>query len=353
MAANPLSAAALAALLGASLISGCASLRVTSDPPGAETLWSPNGLPPWRPWPPSVWNLGREGAATTTPTTPLADWGSFDDYVFITVAKEGYYPPRPQLASLHPFRRVRLHFTLTETEKHYARRMRDEGLAFYEGQWVDPLALGLVELDGEWMPPAERERRVMTARGLKEFRGQWLTPEEYDVALAAAMRAEGRELHKGRGIRAAQAARERLVDAAMERLKERLLPEALPPKVLGKVEEAGEKAGLELINASGVSTRWLLSGPSSRWVDLAPGDELAPRFVRLEPGRYTVCIFPMGAVKGAPHAAAAAVPASAEELLAPGGDFSGAIILYDQPLSAGFDYSLTYTGPATSSSPAP
>ncbi|MFH0793753.1 MAG: hypothetical protein V2A74_06940, partial [bacterium] len=40
-------------LLALLTLTGCSRVIVTSDPPGATVLYSPNGLAPWKNWPPN------------------------------------------------------------------------------------------------------------------------------------------------------------------------------------------------------------------------------------------------------------------------------------------------------------
>lgn len=365
----------LSGLLGAS---GCARLVVQSNPEGADVLWSPDGLTPWRPWPPLHWmEYNTEpGDDVTTVATPLAQKGPHADYVFVTVRKPGFYPPRPRLVGMSLFKTRRLHFDLAETPEHYAERQREAGLVPYQGQWVDPGKEGLVEYEGEWIPEVERTRRRMTAQGLIEFEGKWIKPHEYNVLYASRQRSKGLVEFKDRWVPPAIQKAEEAIDAAVAAIERVNPPEMFPPKVLGRGE--GTLAGLGLSSGADVPTRWLLSGPASRWIDLPARGQVDPESLRLLPGRYTVTIFMLpsetkaaGAATGretdssldedatrqAGRSALAAQPLPS----APGAfrpppspllpekidALKGLAILLDQPLSSGFQYSLSYTPPGT------
>ncbi len=256
-------------------------------------LWSPDGGAPWRPWPPLGWSekalLPRDQA--TTVTTPLRETGPWGDYVFISVRMPGYYDPRPQLAPLYILKTTRLRFDLQETPEHFAACQRAAGLVPYRGEWVNPQERGLEEFEGEWMLPDEALARRMKAKGYHQLDGRWLAPAEYEAAFSAQQRSRGLVPFKGRWMGPGDAARERLVDEAVASLEAMRPGELQPPKVLGRVEKRTSLAGLSLINPGVAPVRWLISGPSSQWLDLAPGQVVLAPELQLLPGRYTIVVF--------------------------------------------------------------
>lgn len=376
--AAPIAAFCLLGLWGLLGASGCARLVVESNPEGADVLWSPDGLTPWRPWPPLHWMEynAEPGDDVTTITTPLAQKGPHADYVFVTVRKPGYHPPRPRLVGMSLLKTRRLRFDLAETPEHYAERQREAGLVPYQGQWVDPEKEGLVEYEGEWIPEVERTRRRMTAQGLIEFEGKWIKPHEYNVLYASRQRSKGLVEFKDRWVPPAIQRAEEAIDAAVATLEKANPPEMFPPKVLGRGE--GTLAGLGLSSGADVPTRWLLSGPASRWIDLPALGQVDPGSLNLIPGRYTISIFMLssetdtvGTATGpeanrylavdATRPAGRPAPAAQPLPSAPGAfrpppspllpdridALKGLVILLDQPLSSGFQYSLSYTPPGT------
>jgi hypothetical protein len=329
-------------LLGA----GCARLAVESDPSGADVLWSPNGLSPWRAWPPQHWAIGEPDTGTT-PTTPLRDSGPAGEYLFVTVDKPGYYRPRPRLAGLRRFRTVPLEFELKETPEHFADRQLAAGLVPYRGEWVAPEAFGLVEYQGEWMPEAERVARINREKGLVEFEGKWVTRETYESLYAERQRERGLVEYKSRWVTPSQRATEEAIDRAVKQVIESSPPEVVPPRVLGRIE--GSLAQLGLISASPRATRWLVSGPVSRGIDLPPGGSVAPEDFRLIPGRYTLAIFELGETEGKGDTASVhPSPEGEARIWLPANPraLPGLSVLIEQPLSPGFQYSLTYTSPS-------
>jgi len=338
----------VAGLLG----TGCARLQVTSNPQDAFVLWSPDGLKPWRPWPPIHWREFGAGAdAASTPTTPLLERGPHSDYIFVTVDKPGYYPPRPKLVVMRALRTCQLNFDLQETPEHFAERQRTRGLVLYRGQWVDPKEQGLVEYEGVWMPEAERTRRIMTAKGLVDFNGNWVTQEEYDALFAAEQRAKGLVEYKDRWMLPGAKAREESIDQSVAAIVALGPPEMFPPKVLGRVD--GSLAQFGLNSLAPYPTRWVLSGPSSRAVDLPPTGQMNPEDFRLIPGRYTVAVFRVDSAKEEKpiplqvgrRETGGSEPASAAVLPGPVASLKGLMVLAEQPLTSGFEYSLTYTPP--------
>lgn len=348
--------------LGVILLSGCARLVVDSSPTGAEVLWSPDGHPPWRPWPPRQWASDTVSPRDrlSTPTTPLKDTGPYGDFVFITVRKPGYYSPRPMLAGLYLFRSTHLDFVLEETSEHREQTLRDKGLVPYRGEWVSPAEQGLIEYEGRWMSPAEKEHEEMTARGWKRLEGRWMSPEDYAVAYAASQRARGLVEFKNRWIAPEQQREEAAIDQAVESLDGLEVSELSPPKVLG--QRQGDLAGIGLRNATHQPTRWLFSGPSSRWIDMPPGGEISPNDLALVPGRYTLAVFFLD--PGDPPASPAAMlpedlrvpPRTNKEAERPGmhailpehpaATRRNLLMLYNQPVTDGFSYLFSCLPPA-------
>ena len=325
-------------------LAGCARLAVTSDPPGAAVLWSPDGLEPWRPWPPLHWTeYGPSGDQGTTVTTPMSRRGPQGEYLFVRVEKPGYYAPRPRLAGMRALRTCQLDFTLQERPEHFAEQMKEKGLVYFESEWVDPKARGLVEYKGEWMTAGEREKKIKAAEGLVEYEGKWMTPAEYESEFASRQRARGLVEFKSRWVRPEVRAEEETVDQAVTKIRAVGPMEMLPPKVLGRIE--GSLSWLGVMSHANAPTRWLISGPSSRWFDLPPQGQLPSAEVKLIPGRYTIAIFTLPASGVAPSPGKASP--TAELLPAEAGRLTGLMLLVEMPLSSGFQYSLAYTPPAS------
>lgn len=254
-------------------------------------VWSPDGAEPYRPWPPRAWD---ERAAAGSAVTPYVDSGRFGDSVFITVEKEGYRRPQPQLAQLYTFRTPKLRFELEELPETFTKRMQAEGKVFYEGRWVDPRTAGLVLVDGTVLTKAEAFRREQAEKGLVEYEGAWLTPAERDKRLAAARAKEGLVALKGRWVTPEEARHENETDAAIAAIRNNASRETLEvPRSVGRAE--GQLASLQLFNNSPLPVTFRLGGPSSRSIEvpayrsvgLQAHDQLA-----LVPGNYALAVEP-------------------------------------------------------------
>lgn len=272
---------------------GCSRLAVESNPPGAQVVWSPDGVQPYQPWPPGSWELvssNREGV------TPFRSTGGYRDSVFVTVEKEGYRRPMPKLVQLYGFRRESLHFDLQETPDAFAARMREEGRLLYQGEWVDPDEAGVVEYQGVVMTRDEAHRQEQLAQGLVEYDGEWMTPEEADERETERRLAEGYVRFKGRWVTEEVMEEEMRIDEEVASIAEEADYYDLPsPRVVGR--QLITDAQMQLYNSTGQVVRFLFSGPVSREVTLAPyrsrGVRTEDRII-LPPGEYGIAIVPTG-----------------------------------------------------------
>ena len=317
------------ALLAILPLAACTRLTVNSQPSGATVLWSPDGLDDWRPWPPVAWSSQGTGNAET----PLKETGRYGDAVWITVQKDGFYRPLPQVVQLYPLRRENLVFELKETPEALGERMRAEGRVFYGGEWVEPGSVGLVEYEGVWLPETEAFFRSQRAKGLVDYEGQWVTLEERNASFAADQRAKGLELFKDRWVTAEVRGQEEAIDAFVKNLSSQPTILLTPPKVIGRVES--ETAQIQILNATGRPIRFILSGPMSRDYMLKPYEShgiTGTNRIALPAGRYVV--------------AAISQPVDAETLTLPSDIEAPALLpgLSEQPLAAGFQYLFSYDG---------
>lgn len=271
----------------------CSRLRVESDPPGARVVWSPDGLEPYRAWPPNSWELtssSREGI------TPFRSSGSYRDTIFITVEKEGYMRPKPELAQLFGFRGEHFRFELRKTPEAYAAEMREQGMLLYRGEWVDPEEAGVAEFEGVVMPAEEAFRLRQRARGLVEFEGEWMTPEEAEAAETELRTAEGFVRFKDRWVTPEVREMELGIDEEVAAIGEETIYQDLPaPRVIGRALIQG--AQLQLYNSTGQVVRMLFSGPISREYEIGPYRSVGVRSddrIILPAGRYDIAIIPSG-----------------------------------------------------------
>ncbi len=285
----------LTALIGAvtflGLQTGCSRFKVQSDPPGAAILWSPDGMEPWRPWPPRNWDSRAETSENVL-ITPHGEFGIYGDTVFITVEKEGYRRPLPQIAQLYAFRWNSLKFELKELPETFRARMSEEGRVPYMGNWVFPEEYNLVKYNGDWIPSQLAEELEMRSRGLVRYDNQWMTPEERDRAYERDQLARGLVLYKDRWMSPDVRDLELAIDEEVTRISEtRDTRELTAPRFIGR--ESISDARVQLSNNSNVSVRILLSGPMSREYRLEPREsrgDSGQQPIFLLPGRYRIVI---------------------------------------------------------------
>lgn len=280
---------ALGPFLLALVLTGCTRISVVSDPPGAEVLWSRDGVS-FQPWPPAGFWLNDE----TGVETPFATTGKLGDAVFITVQKDGYMRPLPRAAQLYAWRNEKLEFKLNEDPEAYARRMEAEGMVLWKGRWVIPEEYGLEIYDDVVMTTEDAERRRNLEQGLVEYNGEWLTPAERNERFAADMKAEGRILFKDRWVTQEVADAEQDLDDLVASIKEAKFDEDLEaPKMVGTVDHS--EAQLKLANASGMTVQFIFSGAMTRSYTLEPYSSLGAEGMRriiVPPGRYDIVIIP-------------------------------------------------------------
>jgi hypothetical protein len=248
----------------------CTYLVIDSEPPGATILSSTNAVGPWKEW-------RGEGSKSLTPARLL---GIKSTYTFFRVEKEGYFPSRPQLAELYPFRKTALRFDLEQTPEFFAAQQRARGLVFYGGQWVDPRAKGLVQYNGEWMSPEEKFDRAQEAKGFVKYDGKWMTKAEKEVAFARDQAARGLVLYKNRWMSKSDYDRESQIDKKVDEVQKEKTASLMRASITGKL--GGDRARVRVLNGTGEQIICLLSGPSSaqfastayesRSVDLLEGD---------------------------------------------------------------------------------
>lgn len=329
------------AFAAAAAATGCTRMEVTSDPPGAQVVWSPDGMEPFRPWPPRALD-SRSGR---TVATPYSQWGTYPEPVFVTVEKDGYRRPLPRIVELQPrlniFRKQRLAFELAELPETTNARMRAEGKVRYRGEWVDPRPLDLIEVDGEVLPRAEHEARVRAAQGLVSYNGEWMTPAQRDGRYRAEQLAAGLVERNGRWMTPEAAQAEALVDERVRAIASGGgWTDLDAPRVLGNAKTPFSQ--LQLFNNSGVAVEFLLSGPSSVAVPLEPYSGFGVKtedVFEVLPGEYAIAVVPLA------EGAMDTPPTSAASRSSRSGNSPAPTAAYTtMPLADGFKYSFTYVG---------
>ncbi len=276
-----------AGLALAVVFTSCTRLAVDSTPPDARVLWSPTGVDGWRPWPPAAWKENTPSLGDA-PTTPLRTNGTYGDTIWITVEKDGYHRPLPQTAQLYAFRREHLSFDLVETAEARATRLAAEGLVSYQGQWVDPKAYNLVQVDGVWIGHDEAERLENEAKGLVLYNNEWMTPDKRDERERADMEAKGLVFFKDRWVSPEVRAEEQRLDALMDVIANSDHASLSLPRVVGRVD--APDARLEFINESTTDVRFVLSGPQTREIVILAQSKSDTAWSVL-PGRYRIAAF--------------------------------------------------------------
>jgi hypothetical protein len=330
----------LALVLCAVMATGCTRLQVASEPAGAQVLWSASPKGPWQPWPPKPWT-GRASASGEA-LTPLKASGVFGDLVYVTVEKEGYLRPLPRPAELYFGHRESLAFHLVELPEKREARLLAEGLVRYKGEWVDPKAKGLSQVDGEWLPEAEAIVRRNTAAGLVQHEGEWITPAARDEKVLAAKAAQGLLLHKGRWMTAEQRDAEDSVDTTATKIREsKAYPDLPTPRVASSAQRT--LAQLQLSNSTGQVVRFLVSGAVSAEFTLQPYASIGARSadqILVPDGRYDVVVIPTGKDATGRNLAEIAGRLDRQQAVALDTDPQWA----SWPLSAGQQYSFSYSG---------
>lgn len=269
---------------------GCSMVTITSEPQGAEILYSPSGGAPWRPWPPTKAELEtppeQQAAVAKPKTTPEHEITPPEPYYYVRVQKDGYYPVAPQFVDAGLFRRQHLHFDLEP-------RPETLGLVWYNGRWVRPDKEGLVNYLGTWMSAREKFDREQREKGLvyDEEEKRWMTPQEKQKRVAARMQAKGLVHFKGRWLTPQEAQQEQWINDQVLRLAASGTTFALSidrfGALFGSDLHLEAVAGLVIRDASGHPLDVLLSGPESRRLRI----EGRGRKVFLLPiGTYTVAI---------------------------------------------------------------
>jgi len=257
---------------------GCATVSITSDPPGAEIVCSPTGTPPWQPWPPQ---------APKPLTTPARKWVHPDPYYFVRVQQNGYYLTTPTFLDVGLGKRQRVHFQLDPTPELFARRQRERGLVLFEGQWVNPKELNLVEYQGRWMRPAEKFKLEQEAKGLifhKQL-GRWMTRQEMEQIEAEEKQAQGLVRFKSQWVTPVEANLQELIDRQAARLAASTATYELRIDRMGPMFNPG--AELRITDLSGHPLEILLSGPQSRRSRVPPYNTMA---IQTLPGSYTLVV---------------------------------------------------------------
>ncbi len=321
-----------AVAFAAAALASCSTLKVTSQPEGARVVWSPDGSEPWRDRPP------RAFGGKPAPTTPFSASGRYGDAIYVSVEKDGYRRPLPQVAQLYTFRRNKPAFVMDELPDALAERKAREGQVLYLGEWVDPAEKNLVVVDGVAMPRAEAERIEMAAKGLVQWQDRWVLPAERERLYGETMKAEGKTLFKERWVMPEVVELETKWDdkvAAVEASGEYL--DLGAPKVLGRID--APLAQLQIFNNSGLPSTVIFSGPTSRSIDLEPYQSWgiqSGETMYVAGGRYNVAMIRRATDLGASAPESSATRASRSTVLT-----ADRPAFTSQPLAGGFQYSFT------------
>ncbi|MCX8037014.1 MAG: hypothetical protein N3D11_08200 [Candidatus Sumerlaeia bacterium] len=268
----------LVLLAGALACSSCAVVSVTSDPAGAEIVYSRTGTGPWQPWPP------ESGQPAQTPATRSV---RADPFYFIRVQKEGYHPVTPVFVDAGPMKRQHVHFQLEPTRQMFEAMQRERGLVLFQGEWVDPKEKGLVEYQGRWMLPAEKTALEQKAKGLVfyEPEGRWMLPAEIEAIEARRMTAQGLIRFKDQWMTPLEADMQKLIDRQVAKAVESSPTAELRIERIGPVFTAN--AELRLTDLAGKPLEVLLSGPQSRILRVPAYNSLSTQTL---PGQYVVAV---------------------------------------------------------------
>lgn len=281
-----------AVFCGITFFAGCSTMRVESTPPDATVMWSSDGLH-YKTWPPNSWEWRDHSKSSQT---PFRTQGIFGDSILITVEKDGYLTPLPQLAELYGFRREKLKFELSELSETADAKMRAKGFLFYQGKWVEPQSAGVVEYKGVVMKKADAEWAEKLAMGLVEYNGKWYEPKQALALEEKDKLAAGFVLHKERWVLQEEAETEQGIDEEVaEIVSEKVYQDLAAPKFVGHLSM--EEVQVQLYNSSSQQIRFLFSGPTSHEFLLEPYRSLGVRGTErllLESGRYDVVVIPTG-----------------------------------------------------------
>ncbi len=237
-------------------LSGCSLLIIDSNPRGAEILYTGNDTRAMR-W--EIWCPSDNEHPSTTPKWHLTfKRGTF----FFRTHLEDYYEPEPQLVEVLPLRISKVTFDMEEKPDSFARRQREKGLVFYEGEWVNPVDAGLVQYNGKWITEEQRFEIQQREKGLVKYGGKWMTPEEKEALLAEEYRAQGLVKYKGKWLKIEVYEDEKAIDDKVEQLRMTGETQELDvPIVVGIIRS--EKAKIRLFNGVGNAAMFYLSGPES------------------------------------------------------------------------------------------
>ena len=236
------------------LVSGCSRITITSEPGGAQILYSPAGSPPWMSWPP------KRSTAKMTPGRALS---RPEPYYYVRVEKEGYHPAPPKFIDVGLLRHQYVHFDLKP-------RPETLGLVWYGGRWVDPKQARLVRYRDQWMSVGEKSEREQREKGLvfDAVDNRWMPPEERRKRVEARMREQNLAPWKGRWVKADELEEAKAIDQEVQRLADSDRTFPVSAERVGAVVDALTTAQLHLTNLFPRPLEVLLSGPQSRRVQL-------------------------------------------------------------------------------------
>jgi hypothetical protein len=260
------------------ILTGCASVRIKSDPPGAIVYYSESAMGPWK-------ILGEKAHPARTPATFRRASRSA---LFFRVEKEGYLASRPLLAETYPFHREYLSFKLEKTTALLEREYREKGLVRIGDKWVNPLEAGLVQYNGQWMTPAEKFAAEQKERGLIFYNGQWMTPEAKEVAFAAEQKNKGLVLFKNRWMTPKEKADEEAIDRQVEDAFAHEHYSSDTVRLIGVIPQ--EMTRVSLLNGSGQEVIFYLSGKKGAIMPLNPYETHS---VDIPGGPYRIAAVPV------------------------------------------------------------
>lgn len=256
-------------------LAGCASVKITSDPSGAEIYYSETGIEPWKPWPPG------SDQPQSTPDTKVT---KPEPFLYVRVEKDGYYPVRPVFLDAGILRRQRVHFLLDQT---FRQQQLDKGLVIYQNEWITPeekfqreqeaKGLFLHEPSGRWVTEPEMEAlkaEAKRAAGYVWYLDAWVKPEE-----------EGLVQYKTRWMKPEEAERQRRID---RRVQDILASGKTVPLQLTRTRPTvTEGTQLWIADLTGHPLEVLISGLVSQEDVVLAYNKVT---LESEPGTYTVVL---------------------------------------------------------------
>jgi len=260
------------------ILTGCASVRIKSDPPGAMIYYSESAIGPWK-------ILGEKAHPAKTPYT---FWRASRSALFFRIEKEGYYASRPLLAETYPLHRESLFFKLEKTTALLEKEYREKGLVRIGEKWVNPLEAGLVQYKGQWMKPAEKFAAEQKERGLILYNGQWITPEAKDVAFATEQKRKGLVLFKNIWMTPKEKSDEEEIDRHVEDAFAHEHWSSDTVRLIGVIPQ--ELTRVSLLNGSGQEVIFYLSGKRSVTMPLNPYETHS---VDIPGGPYRIAAIPV------------------------------------------------------------